>query len=127
MRTWSRPLIIAVLLAVAVVALAGCTQREAPGYDPYTGSARFSEAISPFTLAFQCDVSPKAPKTGKITSIEPGSAACYDEQTDAGPRPQVAIVYAPTGSDKDGHAWPAAFACVTQDVAAKYKIGDKYP
>lgn len=53
MRTWKCPPIIAVLFAVAVVALAGCTQREAPGYDPYTGSARFSEAISPFTLAFQ--------------------------------------------------------------------------
>lgn len=53
MRTWKRPPIIAVLFAVAVVALAGCTQREAPGFDPSPGAVHFSEAISPFTLVFQ--------------------------------------------------------------------------
>ena len=49
MRTWKRPPVIAVLLAVAVVALAGCTQREAPLFDPNSGTAKFSEAVSPYT------------------------------------------------------------------------------
>jgi hypothetical protein len=52
MRIWKRPLIIAVLFAAGVVALAGCTQREAPGFDPNSGTAKFSEAISPYTLVF---------------------------------------------------------------------------
>jgi len=40
-------------MVMGLLALAGCTQREAPGFDPVSpGSAKFSEAISPFTLAF---------------------------------------------------------------------------
>lgn len=53
MSNWKRPPIIAVLFAVAVVALAGCTQRETPGFDPNSPSAKFTEAVAPFGLAFQ--------------------------------------------------------------------------
>src|SRR5678815_3978219 len=52
MRIWKRPPIVAVLFAVAVVALAGCTQREAPGFDP-NSSAKFTEAVAPFGLVYQ--------------------------------------------------------------------------
>lgn len=52
MFNWKRPPIVAVMFSVAVVALAGCTQREAPGFDPNTSGANFSEAIAPYTLAF---------------------------------------------------------------------------
>jgi len=53
MRTWKRPPIIAVMFAVAVVALAGCTQREAPGFDPNSPTAKFTEAVAPFGLVYQ--------------------------------------------------------------------------
>lgn len=93
------------------------------------GLRRTAVGVTAVSLALVvgCGEKVKAPKTGKITAIQPGSAACYDEQTDAGPRPQVAISYQPAGTDKFGKAWPAAFVCVTQDKAAKYKIGDTYP
>jgi len=41
------------LFAVAVVALAGCTQREAPGFDPNSPTAKFTEAVAPFGLVYQ--------------------------------------------------------------------------
>ncbi|HKW14034.1 MAG TPA: SdrD B-like domain-containing protein [Candidatus Krumholzibacteria bacterium] len=50
MRTWNRPPLIAVVLAV-VAALAGCTQRESPELMS-PGSTQFSEAVAPYTLAF---------------------------------------------------------------------------
>lgn len=53
MRNWNRPPIIAVLVAVAVTALAGCTQREAPGFDPNSQTAKFTEAVAPFGLVYQ--------------------------------------------------------------------------
>jgi len=53
MRTRNRPPIFAALFAVALLALIGCSQREAPMLAPTeTGAVNFSEAISPFTLAF---------------------------------------------------------------------------
>lgn len=52
MRTWNRPPIIALLSAIAMLALAGCTQREAPLMGPGGGKAALSEAVSPYTLAF---------------------------------------------------------------------------
>jgi hypothetical protein len=52
MRTWNRPPIIALLFAVAMLAFAGCTQREAPLMAPGDTSAHLSEAVSPYTLAF---------------------------------------------------------------------------
>lgn len=83
--------------------------------------------VTTVALALVVACQAKAPKTGKITAIQPGSAACYDEQTDVGPRPQVAVSYQPAGVDNAGDPWPLAFACVTLDVAQKYKIGDTYP
>ena len=52
MRNWKRPPIIAVLFAIGLVALAGCTQREAPLMAPGDTSPLLSEAISPYTLVF---------------------------------------------------------------------------
>lgn len=50
MRNWKRPPIVAVLFAIAIAALAGCTQREPSTMAP--GQAQLSEAIAPYTLAF---------------------------------------------------------------------------
>lgn len=52
MRNWKRPPIIAILLAISLAALAGCTQREAPLMAPGGTSPLLSEAISPYTLVF---------------------------------------------------------------------------
>src|SRR5712672_4684113 len=52
MRTWNRPPIIALLFTVAMLALAGCTQREAPLMGPGSTKAHLSEAVSPYALAF---------------------------------------------------------------------------
>jgi hypothetical protein len=92
-----------------------------------SGLRRVIVGVTAAALALVVGCGEKAPKTGKITAIQPGSAACYDEQTDVGPRPQVAISYKPAGVDTFGKPWPTAFVCVTQDKAAKYKIGDIYP
>lgn len=83
--------------------------------------------LLPLTVAFSCDAQPKVPRTGKITEITPGSAACWDEQSDVAPRRSVAISYRPAGTDANGHEWPLAFTCVTPDTAAKYTVGGTYP
>lgn len=81
----------------------------------------------PLTVAFSCDGQPKAPRTGKITQITPGSAACWDEQSDVAPRRSVAISYRPAGTDANGYEWPLAFTCVTPDKSTKYVVGGTYP
>lgn len=78
-------------------------------------------------IASACDLKASAPKTGKITSVSPGSAACYDEQNDSGPRRSVAIEYQPAGTDKNNQPWPLTFACVTPDDATKYRVEGTYP
>lgn len=80
-----------------------------------------------FTSAESCNVQERAPKTGKITSIDVGLTACYPEYTPAGERPAVAISYKPAGTDPDGNPWSTAFVCVTQNVAGRYEVGDTYP
>lgn len=51
MRIWHRPPIIAVFFAIAIGALAGCMNREAP-LSPVPPTARFSEAAAPVQLVF---------------------------------------------------------------------------
>lgn len=84
--------------------------------------------LAPTLAAFSCE-SPvgKPPKRGEIITITPGSAACYDEQTDVGARRSVAVKYVPDGTDRDEKPWPETFACVTPEKAKTYKIGGRYP
>lgn len=83
--------------------------------------------LLPLTTAFSCDLKKSPPETGTITEITPSSAACWDEQTDVGPRRSDSISYRPAGTDNNGHPWPLAFTCVTPDVAVKYQVGAIYP
>lgn len=83
--------------------------------------------LLPTLIASTCGVTINPPKSGKITSITPGSAACYDEQNDSGPRRSVAIEYRPNGTDKNNQPWPLTFTCVTPDDATKYRVEGKYP
>lgn len=83
--------------------------------------------LLPLTAALSCDFERSAPKAGKITSITPDSAACYDERSDFGPRRSVAIEYTPAGTDESNRPWPLTFACVTPDDAARHQVGGRYP
>ena len=91
---------------------------------------RFTLIVSAITLlpaVAACEFKASAPETGKITSITPGSAACYDEQSDSGPRRSVSIEYRPAGTDKNNQPWPLTFACVTPDDSTKYRVEGTYP
>lgn len=74
--------------------------------------------------AGSCDLHPKAPKSGTITTLNRGSVACQDQGVNT-----VAINYQPSGTDKDGSPWPIGLACVSENQLAQkqYIVGGKYP
>jgi hypothetical protein len=82
--------------------------------------------LLPFTTATQCDETPTAPRMGVIVKITPGSAACWDELSDAGPRQRVGVEYRPDGIDPSGFPWPARVACVTDAVAVGLVEGGRF-
>lgn len=93
-------------------------------------TTRLALAVSAVVLlpiVTACEIGARAPKTGKVTAVTPGSAACYDEQTDVGARRSVAIEYRPAGTDKNNQPWPLTFACVTPDDSTKYRVEGTYP
>lgn len=84
---------------------------------------------APLIMASACgeDEPPlTAPRAGVITKIVPGSAACWDELNDAGPRRQVGVQYRPDGLDSSGFPWPARVGCVTDAVAAGLTVGSRF-
>lgn len=81
-----------------------------------------SLAVAPVIMAAKgCEsTAPVAPKTGVVTSITPGSAACADQQ----PR-TVAVLYRPDGTDAGGAAWPTGLLCVTPEQSSVLSVGGR--
>lgn len=79
--------------------------------------------VLPFTLT-ACPTpgaGKSAPKTGVITQLVPGSAACLDQGTAS-----VAVQYQPEGKDAKGAHWPATVACVTPEAATALVLGGRF-
>lgn len=84
-------------------------------------------ALGAFVLPFVLTACPgagdgaTAPKSGVISQITPGSAACQDKGVAS-----VGVLYQPDGKDANGFPWPSTVACVTPEAATTLTAGGRF-